>query len=175
MAVLDELTPNADTVEVLVDSGSGVHVCPSNLGADYYPVDDTVEKLKMYDVQSRPIPHGGQRTIDMYLLDNDADPQRARVAFELAPVARPILSVGRLVDRGASIHFTPEGSWMEQGDRVLNFQRRGNTYVVPANVCMPKPDKETFVAPAELVMARRLCRLRDTCHFPAFGPGVAQQ
>ena len=67
--MLDELTPNANTVEVLVDDGSGVHVCPSNFGADYYPVDDTVEKLKMFDVQSRPIPRGGQRTIDMWGCD----------------------------------------------------------------------------------------------------------
>ncbi len=145
-----------DWEELLVDSGSGVHVCPPSFGQELYPIDDTNGKVKMYDVQSKLIPHTGQRTMDLNLKDagyqGTENDQRARVAFELGPVTRPILSVGCLVDKGASVHFTPEGAWMEQGDRVLNFKRRGGTFVVPTKVLPPKPSADTMVAPVEAEM-----------------------
>ena len=87
--------------KILIDSGSAVHIC----GKDFFPMCGLEKSSKLYmrDVSGNQIPHHGKRTVDMLL----GGMQNASVTFEVWDVSKTLLSVGKLLNGGFTVNFTP--------------------------------------------------------------------
>ena len=131
--------------ELLLDSGAAVHACGPEYAKHLKVGGSQVTSLT--DVQGKKIVHFGTRHVPVRLGDPD-DAVEALVPFEVSSVRRNVLSVGRLVKAGVTVHLSPEGCWMQRNGRKVNVRQRGNVFCVPGRI-MRQSGQETIVAPLE--------------------------
>ena len=98
------------------------------------------------------------------------------IEFDVAAVARPVISVARLVDKGFEVHFGAQGSCISKGGHWVDIHREGKLYVLrvkvassacqhvgtmaPVTEAMPKVAREPPQAPdAAQVAAHALAHL----------------
>jgi hypothetical protein len=66
--------------------------------------------------------------------------------FNLAPVSRPLFSVGRICDNGAEVHFTATRATVSKAGRQLAiFERKDGLYVATVEVRGEADPASTFV------------------------------
>ena len=95
---IGEINEIEETCDLMVDSGSTVHVCPKEFGEEYGLIPS---QKALYGVSGNKLTHNGTRTIPMLIGGN----VKASVTLDVAGVKRPVLSVSRLVDQGCEISF----------------------------------------------------------------------
>ena len=96
-------TGAAEESLVLVDSGSMIHVCPR----DSFEGEQVTRAPNManYNASGDPVTHYGRRTVDLQSRSGST----IHITFEVADVARPIISVNQLLLRGVDAHFGHDG------------------------------------------------------------------
>jgi len=143
---------NIAAIGILLDSGSDEHMCPE----EWHDEVDTASSLHppgtLRDVQGNPIRAGGQRLIKMTLSQKEGgDPLVATSAFTVGPVTQPLLSAGKIVRSGGSIHLArdPAECYMELGGQRTPIEMVGNRFrIVPVRTVGALQDVR-LVAPVE--------------------------
>lgn len=117
--------------EVMLDSGSEEHVCSPALCPG--PLNQPMSTMR--DVAGRPVPNHGSKRLEMSI-GQAGEEAKCQVTWQVGPVERNVLSVGKLVDTGFyRVVFDAGESYLENKvlNRRLRLTRRGRVYVLPVN------------------------------------------
>ena len=118
---------------ILLDSGSDEHMCPQG----WHPDADLMEKSsqgRLRDVQGNPIEEQGRRMISMdfegWSDQGDTTGVRTSSCFTVGPVREPLLSAGKIVQAGGTIHYEMSGSYIEIGGKRIEVEMVGNRFAI---------------------------------------------
>ena len=109
---------------LMVDSGAAVNACPPT----HAPTSKTTTSRRDIELQNASggeVQHHGSETVS-YNLEQG---QSALVEYEVADVHAPLLSVSRMVDTGATVVFSPSGSYLHRpGKAAVPLVRKNNVF-----------------------------------------------
>ena len=113
-------------VDVTTDSASDEHVAPPWGAAGRKIQPERGAPLR--DVQRRPIKFAGMVKVALVLRGTSgpsAEGVPVEVNFRVGPtIGKPILSLGKIIDGGASGWFDRSGAWLEKGGRrAISFEK----------------------------------------------------
>ena len=118
-------------LEVTVDSGACDTVIPTDVCKEIKLQESAQSKQGMeYEVANgETIPNLGERRCLMMTQGSMAP---KRIAFQVADVHKPLLSVTRAADMGYQCVLGKSGGWLQdsQSDERIPIQRKGNLYVM---------------------------------------------
>ena len=125
-----------EAVWATVDSGAATSCLPigmcRQMGLSILKTSD----LPYTTASGQPVHVQGVCTPSVTL--GDQGPQGASVSgtgeFKAMDVAKPLLSVAKLVSKGWSVNFTPKGASMSRDGVNLPIESRGGVYKIPLDV-----------------------------------------
>ncbi len=126
----------SEPVEVALDSGAGEHVASQSIAPAYTvePSPGSRAGQNFIAANNSRIPNEGQMTLLL-----KCGKRRIRTTFQVARVARPLWSVGRICDEGFDVKFTKEYAVImtPAGKEVCRFIRRGGLYLAQLDLQNP--------------------------------------
>ena len=145
------VTTGADNLwdELVLDSGSVSTACPYAWCSDISLNND--DKVHLQDIQQRRIPSHGSRVVPLELWGPEGCVE-CRVKFDVADVAYPVVSLGKMIESGFTFSFDDYKCYMHKGNRRVEIFRKGRIFVLRMRRKWLK-DKVQMVAPIEEVVA----------------------
>ena len=111
----------------MLDSGSVSSACPyarcSNIS-----VNDK-EKAYLQDIQQRRIPSHGSRVVPLELWGPEGRVE-CKVKFDVADVAYPVVSLGKMIESGFTFSFDDYKCYMHKGNKRVEIFRKGRIFVL---------------------------------------------
>ena len=135
--------------ELVLDSGSVSTACPYAWCSDISLNNE--DKVHLQDIQQRRIRSHGSRVVLLELWGPEGCVE-CRVKFDVADVAYPVLSLGKMVESGFTFSFDDYKCYMHKGNRRVEIFRKGRILVLRMRRRWLK-DKVQMVAPIEEVVA----------------------
>ena len=114
--------------QITIDSGAADSVLPKDILKGVYPLLPKKEGVRFCAANGQTIQNYGRRQVAF----------RAKgrqgvncMTFHVTDVKKPLASVSKIVEKGSSVHFTPEGSFIEgpNGENI-ELQLEGGVYVM---------------------------------------------
>ena len=126
----DTSVASVSNSELLLDSGSYIHVCPWWFAQDVPMIQ--APKIDAITASGKPLKHYGDKVIHLRTKSQNSISCR----FHVMNVSRPILSVGRLAQQGHVVKFTPDGAEIlyNDGQTRDDLTRRGEVYFLQVAV-----------------------------------------
>ncbi len=103
------------------------------------------------DIERNAVLCYGTQKIELDIFSNYG-PVGDRVEFDVADVAFPVISMGKMVDSGFRFVIDAPDCWMVKGDRWVNVYRKGRTFVLRLKCKEQTPLKPMYIAPMEDMM-----------------------
>ena len=103
--------------KITVDSGAADSVMPLDEAGEWFPMLPKKEGVRFCAANGQAIENYGRRNIAFKV----GGGRRVNcMTFHATNVKKTLASVSKMVERGNSVHFTPEGSYVEgaQGERI---------------------------------------------------------
>jgi len=128
---------------ILLDSGSDEHMCPLSWHREADTLRSTNQGI-LRDVQGNVIPNRGQRWVaqdhEAWHADDDWTKEQFRMTscFTVGDVAEPLLSAGKVVAAGGTVHLEGGNSYIEVDGKRVEVTMVGRRFFV-------KPEKTTSV------------------------------
>ena len=113
--------------ELVLDSGSVSTACPYSWCADIRVNDK--EKAYLQDIQQRRILSHGSRVVPLELWGPEGNVQ-CMVKFDVADVAYPVVSLGKMIETGFTFSFDDYKCCMHRGNRRVEIFRKGRIFVL---------------------------------------------
>ena len=113
--------------ELVLDSGSVSTACPYAWCADIRVNDK--EKAYLQDIQQRRIPSHGSRVVPLELWGPEGNVQ-CMVKFDVADVAYPVVSLGKMIETGFTFSFDDYKCYMHRGNKRVEIFRTGKIFVL---------------------------------------------
>ena len=113
--------------ELVLDSGSVSTACPYAWYADIRVNDK--EKAYLQDIQQRRIPSHGSRVVPLELWGPEGNVQ-CMVKFDVADVAYPVVSLGKMIETGFTFSFDDYKCFMHRSNKRVEIFRRGRIFVL---------------------------------------------
>ena len=113
---------------LLVDSGAAVHVCPR-----WYVGSRSIEKSERLDLRSA----NGEPIVSYGAVEVPVQCSRdvvARIKFNVADVAKPILSVSKLIEKGYNVCFAGDKSYIERNGKKLYLKAGNGVFYIETHV-----------------------------------------
>ena len=85
-----------------------------------------------------------------------------KVKFDVADVAYPVVSLGKMIESGFTFSFDDYKCYMHKGNRRVEIFRKGRIFVLRMR-CRWLKDKVQMVAPNEEVAAGEMWRRSRRC------------
>ena len=95
----------------VIDSGSAENVMPL-AAAGHLPIQSSTGSANgqvYYGADGSVIPNKGQKTVTMYTEEMGSE---LKATYQVAPVTKPLTSVGKVCDAGNECYFNSEGGWI---------------------------------------------------------------
>ena len=129
-------------MEGIIDSGAAGPVAPLNITRDKPDVDPATSKNCYITADGTPLKNQCVKTV----VGTTREGHRLEMRFQMADVAKPLMSVSKICDRGNTVVFEKTGGYIvgPTGSRRIPFQRKGGVYVLPTKVEQAEP---VFVRP----------------------------
>ena len=124
-----------EIVLLRVDSGAFDHVCPKGFCSWIDIVPMHIDK-EVIAADGAVMENHGDRKVTFGLVDGGV----VRVCFQVMNVAKPILSVGKLVARGYLLCFGKQ-AFIMKGDRRCGLVKVGGLYYLPVRLKIPKAQR----------------------------------
>ena len=113
---------------ITIDSGAADSVIPQDMLASEFPLLPKQEGVRSIAANGNVIGNYGRRNIAFKTQGRSG---LNCVTFHVADVKKPLASVSKMVEKGSSVHFTPQGSYIlgPKGERI-ELQQKGGVYVM---------------------------------------------
>ena len=108
--------------ELVLDSGSVSTACPY-AWCSVISVNDE-EKVYLQDIQQRRIPSHGSRVVPLELCRPEGRVE-CKVKFDVADVAYPVVSMGKMIESGFTFSFDDYKCYMHKGNQRVEIFRKG--------------------------------------------------
>ena len=159
----DEMESCPADVEILVDSGAEVHVCPPAFGGALLSTI-VPGRMTVRSAGGHIIPHYSCKSITLIVANMSVE-----VTFEVIEVTRAILSVRMLLAQGYQVTFTEEASFIARGELRLPLERRKGVFVLKARARANSCANEKLGAMMTMerqgaLQADRVAQLGKGCH-----------
>ena len=138
--------------ELVLDSGSVSTACPYAWCSDISLNNE--DKVHLQDIQQRRIPSHGSRVVPLELWSPEGCVE-CKVKFDVADVAYPVVSLGKMIESGFTFSFDDYKCYMHKGNRRVEIFRKGRIFVLRMRRMWLK-DKVQMVAPIEEVVAEEM-------------------
>ena len=135
--------------ELVLDSGSVSTACPYAWCSDISLNNE--DKVHLQDIQQRRIPSLGSRVVPLELWGREGCVE-CKVKFDVADVAYPVVSLGKMIESDFTFSFDDYKCYMHKGNRRVEIFRKGRIFVLRMRRRWLK-DKVLMVAPIEEVVA----------------------
>ncbi len=139
------LLPRATLMTIALDSGACDHVANEEdlRGFKVHATEASKAGRGYIAANGERVPNQGECRVGL------KDPNTGAAfdsLFNLAPVSRPLFSVGRICDNGAEVHFTATKATVSKAGRTLAvFERKDGLYVATVEVRGEADPASTFV------------------------------
>ena len=125
-AVVDGYEEN----ECVIDSGAADNVAPPSIGRGYNVVESEGSRRGQYylTADGNRLPNQGQKRI----LAESGEGNVFNMNFQIAGVTRPLMSVGKVCDRGNIVTFDSTGGYITNAasGMATRFERKNGVYVL---------------------------------------------
>ena len=135
--------------ELVLGSGSVSTACPYAWCSDISLNNE--DKVHLQDIQQRRIPSHGSRVVPLELWGPEGCVE-CKVKFDVADVAYPVVSLGKMIESGFTFSFDDYKCYMHKGNRRVEIFRKGRIFVLRMRRKWLK-DKVQMVAPIEEVVS----------------------
>ena len=135
--------------ELVLDSGSVSTACPYAWCSDISVNNE--DKVHLQDIQQRRIPSHGSRVVPLELWGPEGCVE-CKVKFDVADVAYPVVSLGKMIESGFTFSFDDYTCYMHKGNRRVEIFRKGRIFVLRMRRRWLE-SKVQMVAPIEEVAA----------------------
>ena len=113
--------------ELVLDCGSVSTACPyawcSNISVN------NEHKVYLQDIQQRRIPSHGSRVVPLKLWGPEGGVD-CKVKFDVADVAYPVVSLGKMIESGFTFSFDENKCYMHKGNQRVEIFRKGRIFVL---------------------------------------------
>ena len=129
--------------ELVLDSGSVSTACPFAWCSDISVNNE--DKVYLQDIQQRRVPSlwGPEGSVE------------CKVKFDVADVAYPVVSLGKMIESGFTFSFDDYKCYMHKGNQRVDIFRKGRIFVLRMR-CRWLESKAQMVAPIEEVAAEEV-------------------
>ena len=116
--------------KIIIDSGAADSVMPEDMLNEVFPLMPKKEGLRFVAANGAVINNYGRRNV---AFKSRGQALVNCVQFHVTDSKKTLASVGKIVEQGNSVHFTPTGSYIEgpKGERV-ELVLDGGVYVIEA-------------------------------------------
>ena len=123
------VTTGADDLwdELVLDSGSVSTACPYAWCSDISVNNE--DKVYLQDIQQRRIPSHGSRVVPLELWGPEGRVE-CKVKFDVADVAYPVVSLGKMIESGFTFSFDDYKCYMHKGNQRVEIFRKGRVFVL---------------------------------------------
>jgi hypothetical protein len=121
------LSSDSDPEWVLLDSGSMIHACRPEDASDV--ATDPSRGVVLQAVDGSQVEHHGTRTVRLALGQEQVPTQ---LEFQVADVAYPLLSLGRILGAGAELHMSGRSGYIQHQGARCSVEVRRNVLMVQA-------------------------------------------
>lgn len=141
-----------DGERILIDSGSAEHVCPKDWHSEI-ETTPTQDATKLRDVQGKIIQDVGLRTVKFNMENvNGNGVLHGGARFTACRVREPVLSAGKMVEKGAIIHLEMGNSFiMVNGEKTNITFESSRAFVNARVVAAVNQEEESAMAMEEEV------------------------
>ena len=87
------------------------------------------DKVHLQDIQQRRIPSRGSRVVPLELWGPEGRGE-CRVKFDVADVAYPVVSLGKMIESGFTFSFDDYKCYMHKGNQRVEIFRKGRIFVL---------------------------------------------
>ena len=148
--------PGDEGTELLVDSGSFIHVAPPDFAA-WLPLTDLRKEVRAATAGGKPLHYKGMRRVTM---ETQGGP--LTLDFHIMDVTRPIISFGELLNEGHALVMSGDGNIIRtKAKRRIPLTRSGNLSYLSVEVSpelKEQPGKIWAVRPKPTQASRRAAR-----------------
>ena len=113
--------------ELVLDSGSVSTACPYAWCSDISVNNE--DKVYLQDIQQRRIPSHGSRVVPLELWGPEGCVE-CNVKFDVADVAYPVVSLGKMIESGFTFSFDDYKCYMHKGNQRVEIFRKGRIFVL---------------------------------------------
>ena len=113
--------------ELVLDSGSVSTACPYAWCSDISVNDG--DKVYLQDTQQRRIPSHGSRVVPLELWGPEGRVE-CKVKFDVADVAFPVVSLGKMIESGFTFSFDDYKCYMHKDNKRVEIFRKGRIFVL---------------------------------------------
>ena len=117
-------TTGADDLwyELVLDSGLVSTACPYAWCSDISVNNE--DKVYLQEIQQRRIPSQGSRVVPLELWGPEGCVE-CKVKFDVADVAYPVVSLGKMIESGFTFSFDDHKCYMHKGNQRVEIFRKG--------------------------------------------------
>ena len=108
--------------ELVLDSGSVSTACPYAWCSDISVNNE--DKVYLQDIQQRRIPSHGSWVVPLELWGPEGRAE-CKVKFDVADVAYPVVSLGKMIESGFTFSFDDYKCYMHKGNQRVEIFRKG--------------------------------------------------
>ena len=112
------------------------------------------DKVYLQDIQQRRIPSHGSKVVPLELWGPEGCVE-CKVKFDVADVAYPVVSLGKMIESGFTFSFDDYKSYMHKGNQRVEIFRNGRIFVLRMRRRWLE-SKVQMVAPIEEVAAEEM-------------------
>ena len=113
--------------ELVLDSGSVSTACPYAWCSDISVNNE--DKVYLQDIQQRRIPSHGSRVVPLELWCAEGRVE-CKVKFDVADVAYPLVSLGKMIESSFTFRFDDYKCYMHKGNQRVQIFRKGRMFVL---------------------------------------------
>ena len=111
----------------MLGSGSVATACPNAWCSDISVTNE--DKVYLQDIQQRRIPSHGSRVVPLELWGPEGRVE-CKVKFDVADVAYPVVSLGKMNESGFTFRFDDYKCCMHKGNQRVEIFRKGRIFVL---------------------------------------------
>ena len=111
--------------ELVLDSGSVSTACPYAWCSDISVNNE--DKVYLQEIQQRRIPSHGSRVVPLELWGPEGRVE-CKVKFDVADVANPVVSLGKMIESGFTFSFDDYKCYMHKGNKRVEIFRKGRIF-----------------------------------------------
>ena len=128
---IGNLSAPVDTIVwATADSGAATNCLPNatckNLELNVKPVDEK----PFTNASGHPVPFYGTCSPMVVMGEQNGPRVKGVVTFRAMDVAKPLLSVSKMVEHGWTVHFGPEGSYIQRGIKKIPVVQTGGVFKI---------------------------------------------
>ena len=88
------------------------------------------DKVYLQDIQQRRIPSHGSRVVPLELWGSGQGRVECKVKFDVADVACPVVSLGKMIESGFTFSFYDCKCYMHKDNQRVEIFRKGRIFVL---------------------------------------------